>query len=719
MRAAATTPVEPVRDFFDRARARLTLDVPPALTDPQAPARAAISISIRRCGGAPASRHRPAAVLVPVVDRTEPTVLLTLRTAELASHAGQIAFPGGKIDPGDESPLAAALREAKEEIGLDARAGRAARLSRSLSDFSGFRIVPTVARVSPDFTLTLNPREVAETFEVPLGFLMGPDNHQRHARDWKGIDAALLRHAVRRALHLGRHRGYPAQPATNGSTANDPADPHRDRAVPGAVRALRRVPVGDARRHRASGFVAAAALAGLVIAALVLMVGSFMLLAKYHRRAAGLDLCAGAYRERQVRAGAEPVSAGRDLPHLRDAPWLTRARCRACSRCSIATARRRAWSAARCATPACGSRSARSTSRPRRCRTKWCAASRPPASRRCRPASSTAPSPSSSTGTPFEVTTLRQDVETYGRKAKVVFGRDWKADAERRDFTINALSATRDGTVYDYVGGLADIAARRVRFIGEPDSASPRIICASCASSASMPGTARATPDPAGLHACIAGRDGLEQLSRERVRMELLKLLVAPHATPTLVVMADAGLLRRVLGGVPLARGLREHGKAEAAIGARPIRCGGSARSAYDDRGGCRAAVAEAAPHQCRARAAGVDGGSLAADFASAGRSGGARAALPARAREIHRRGVAGLGTFAGDARTTTPGVRSSHCPRAGARRRFRSRPQTSSSAVWRPDRRSVRRSGPPKRRGSRRGFRAMRRRWTRLRPAR
>ena len=69
---------------------------------------------------------------------------------------------------------------------------------------------------------------------------------------------------------------------------------------------------------------------------------------------------------------------------------------------------------------------------------------------------------------PFEVTTLRQDVETFGRKARVVFGRDWKADAERRDFTINALSASADGTVHDYVGGLADIAARRVRFIGEP-----------------------------------------------------------------------------------------------------------------------------------------------------------------------------------------------------------------------------------------------------------
>src|SRR5260221_10851234 len=71
-------------------------------------------------------------------------------------------------------------------------------------------------------------------------------------------------------------------------------------------------------------------------------------------------------------------------------------------------------------------------------------------------------------GTPFEVTTLRQDVETFGRKAKVAFGRDWKIDAERRDFTMNALSISSDGVVHDYVGGLADLNARRVRFIGDP-----------------------------------------------------------------------------------------------------------------------------------------------------------------------------------------------------------------------------------------------------------
>jgi poly(A) polymerase len=170
-------------------------------------------------------------------------------------------------------------------------------------------------------------------------------------------------------------------------------------------------------------------------------------------------------------------------------------------------------------------------------------------------------------GKPFEVTTLRQDVETYGRRAKVVFGRDWTADAARRDFTINALSASANGTLFDYVGGVADVAARRVRFIGEPQQRIAedylRILrffrFHACYGEGALDGP--------GLAACIAARDGLETLSRERVRMELLKLLLAAHATPVLAAMAEAGLLGMVLGGVPFLASFENTAKIEAAAG--------------------------------------------------------------------------------------------------------------------------------------------------------
>ena len=174
--------------FFDRALARLTLEVPPALTDPTAQgARGDLDLNPDMWVRAGVKATKPAAVLVPVIDRSEPTVLLTQRTAELASHAGQVAFPGGKIDPDDESPVAAALREAREETGLAPTLVEPIGYLDLYLTFSGFRILPTVARVKPGFTLAINPREVVETFEVPLEFLMTPENHQRKTRDWNGL----------------------------------------------------------------------------------------------------------------------------------------------------------------------------------------------------------------------------------------------------------------------------------------------------------------------------------------------------------------------------------------------------------------------------------------------------------------------------------------------------------------------------------------------------
>jgi tRNA nucleotidyltransferase/poly(A) polymerase len=153
-------------------------------------------------------------------------------------------------------------------------------------------------------------------------------------------------------------------------------------------------------------------------------------------------------------------------------------------------------------------------------------------------------------GRPYEVTTLREDVETFGRKAKVVFGRDWTRDAERRDFTINALSVDRDGTVYDYVGGLQDLAARRVRFIGDAERriAEDYLRILRFFRIHAAYGTGPIDRD--GLRACIAGRAGLANLSAERIRSEMLKLLDADGASLAVREMGDAGLLLAILGGV-------------------------------------------------------------------------------------------------------------------------------------------------------------------------
>ena len=151
---------------------------------------------------------------------------------------------------------------------------------------------------------------------------------------------------------------------------------------------------------------------------------------------------------------------------------------------------------------------------------------------------------------PFEVTTLREDTETFGRKAKVAFGRDWVRDAQRRDFTINGLSSDAKGVVYDYVGGLDDIAARRVRFIGDPNLRISedylRILRFFRIHAAHGAGE----PDREGYLACIGGRAGLATLSAERMRMEMLKLMVAEGAAGAITAMADGGLLLPIFGGI-------------------------------------------------------------------------------------------------------------------------------------------------------------------------
>jgi 8-oxo-dGTP pyrophosphatase MutT (NUDIX family) len=175
-------------EFFRRARALFTFDVPPGLTDPSIipptddeGMRNVLEIIAQE------KPIRPAAVLVPVIERDQPMVLLTQRAAHLNDHAGQVAFPGGKIDPSDPTPVYAALREAEEEIGLDSEFVEPIGYMDLYGTPFGYRILPTVARVSPGFELRINKSEVDDAFEVPLAFLMNPANHFLKTREFRDI----------------------------------------------------------------------------------------------------------------------------------------------------------------------------------------------------------------------------------------------------------------------------------------------------------------------------------------------------------------------------------------------------------------------------------------------------------------------------------------------------------------------------------------------------
>ena len=161
---------QPANLALDRSRLRSDFDLNPELD------------AVKEIAKAP----RPAAVLVPIVARDELTVLLTQRTEHLPSHAGQVAFPGGKLEPSDAGPLAAALRETMEEIGLVSSAIEPLGYLDGYLTGTGFHVVPVVAFVQPDFSLSLDASEVADAFEVPLSFLLNSNNHETHTREWRG-----------------------------------------------------------------------------------------------------------------------------------------------------------------------------------------------------------------------------------------------------------------------------------------------------------------------------------------------------------------------------------------------------------------------------------------------------------------------------------------------------------------------------------------------------
>ena len=175
-------------EFFARARARLRFEIPPGLTDASIVPPSGDQGTDRMLEIIAREQPiRPAAVLIAVVDHPQPTVLLTQRAAHLHDHAGQISFPGGKIDPTDATPLDAALREAWEEIGLTREFIDPIGYLDLYGTGFGFRILPTVARVRPGFTLRISEDEVDDAFEVPLAFLMNAANHQVHSKEFRGI----------------------------------------------------------------------------------------------------------------------------------------------------------------------------------------------------------------------------------------------------------------------------------------------------------------------------------------------------------------------------------------------------------------------------------------------------------------------------------------------------------------------------------------------------
>lgn len=128
----------------------------------------------------------PAAVLVPVVDRAEPTVILTLRPETLRHHAGQIAFPGGRMDPSDKGPVDAALREAEEEIGLPRGEVDVIGVADTYRTITGFEVTPVLGVIAPDLPLVPQPGEVAAIFEAPLFYLLRPENQIERSVEWQG-----------------------------------------------------------------------------------------------------------------------------------------------------------------------------------------------------------------------------------------------------------------------------------------------------------------------------------------------------------------------------------------------------------------------------------------------------------------------------------------------------------------------------------------------------
>ncbi len=210
--------------------------------------------------------------------------------------------------------------------------------------------------------------------------------------------------------------------------------------------------------------------------------------------------------------------------------------------------------------------------------------------------------------TPFEVTTLRRDVETFGRHARIAYTTSWEEDAKRRDFTLNALYAGEDGTLFDPLGGFADLVAGRVRFIGEAEDRIKEDYLRILRFFRFHAYYGKGDMDEAGLHASVKLRAGLAKLSAERIGGELKRLLVAPRASLAVEALYDYGLLTELLGGVPR---LNRFERLTAIEQANAVAADASLRlcRARDLRArGCAAPRQTLAPIQCRAGGACLGG---------------------------------------------------------------------------------------------------------------